>query len=551
MMILLAILGGCGSKKSADKMDEHHQHQHDEETVWTCSMHPQVKMDKQGKCPMCGMDLIPMEEEGEQEPTSEVVRLSDSAVALAEVQVTVVGRSTSTNSKHFTGQIVADESAKEVQVSYLRGRLDKSMVTHDGQVVRRGQSLGLMYSPQVIELQQELTVAKELKNTQPEIYEALRSKMQLLKFTEEQMSMLEEVKEPLMHFPVYVTVSGTVTKLLAVQGDEVKVGQPLFEVIDLSKVWVELDVLEREGQDVRLGQKMEVRLAALPSRVFKAVVDYVSPVVDAKKGTIIVRATLNNREGLLKTGMLVDAVVHLSPKTMDTDKEVGALTIPHSAVLWTGKRSVVYVQDKPGEYRLREIHLGARVADAYEVLSGLREGESVVTNGAFTVDASAQLAGLSSMVNRKQLAGMGGLTMGHQHDANAQKKIDVRALFVDYNLLTIALYKDDFKAAKSHMVALNKAIKKHAATEQNLLKAADKGVQAKDIKTLRTAYEVISTWMVTQVRKQGLGQKAFIQYCPMVHGDKGAAWVSLEKEINNPYFGSMMLHCGEVQEVIE
>lgn len=550
MMILLAIVGGCRSKKSTDRMDE--QHQQDKETVWTCSMHPQVKMDKQGKCPICAMDLIPMEEESEEGPTSEVVRLSDKAMALAEVQVTEVGRGASASTKHFTGRIVADESAKEVQVSYLRGRLDKSMVTHEGQVVRRGQSLGLMYSPQVIELQQELAVAKELKNTQPEIYAALRSKMKLLKFTEEQMAVLEEVKEALVHFPVYVTVGGTVSKLFAAQGDEVKVGQPLFEVIDLSKVWVELDVLEREAQDVRLGQKVEVRLAALPRRVFKSVVDYVSPVVDTQKGTLVVRATVDNNQGVLKTGMLVDAMVRLSPKVKDKNEHIDPLTVPKSAVLWTGKRSIVYVQNKPGEYQLREVHLGEQIEQAYTVLTGLREGEYVVTNGAFTVDASAQLAGLSSMVNRKQLAGVGSMVkMGHQHNETSQKEVDVRALFIDYNLVTIALYKDDFKTAKTHILALKEAIKKHTPKEAILLKAADKGVKAKDIKALRNAYEIISTWMVAQVRKQGLGQKAFIQYCPMVHGDKGAAWVSLEKEINNPYFGSMMLHCGEVQEVVE
>ncbi len=551
MMILLAILGGCGSKPSADKVDKLHKHQQDKETVWTCSMHPQVKMDKQGKCPICAMDLIPMEESDERS-TLEVVRLSHKAMAIAGLEVTEVGRGASAGTKHFTGRIVANESSKEVQVSYLRGRLDKYMITHEGEVVRRGQSLGLIYSPQVIELQQELAVAKELQNSQPEIYTALRSKMQLLKFTEEQMRMLEEVKEPLMHFPVYVTVSGTITKLLAAQGDEVKIGQPLFEVHDLSTVWIELDVLEREGQNVHLGQKMEVTLAALPGRVFKAVVDYVSPVVDIQKGTMVVRATMDNKEGSLKTGMLVDAMVHLFSKAKDKNKHIEPLTVPRSAVLWTGKRSVVYVQDKLGEYQLREVHLGEKMEDAYTVLSGLLEGEYVVTNGAFTVDASAQLAGLPSMVNRKQLAGVGRMVkMGYQHNETSQKEVDVRALFIDYNQLTIALYKDDFKTARIHMLALSKIIKKYTPKEAILLKAADKGVKAMDIKALRNAYEVISTWMVAQVRKQGLGQKAFIQYCPMVHGDKGAAWVSLEKEINNPYFGSMMLHCGEIQEVIE
>lgn len=547
MLVLLAIVGGCGSKKSTDKMDQHHEHLMEE--VWTCSMHPQVKMDKQGKCPICGMDLIPMEEDSQEESTSEMVRLSDNALALADVQVTEVSRGASHDMRQFTGQIVADESAKEVQVSYLTGRLDKFLITHEGQLVHRGQSLGVMYVPQVIELQQELAVAKELRTTQPEIYEALRSKMKFLKFTEEQVYLLEEAKEPIMSFPMYVTVSGTVTKLLAAQGDEVRAGEPLFYVVDLSKVWVELDVLEREGHGVRLGQKMEVKLAALPGRVFKAVVDYVSPVVDAQKGSMVVRATLDNRQGVLKTGMLVDAVVHLAEKSSGKQPKMEPLMVPRSAVLWTGKRSVVYVQDKPGDYSLREVHLGKRMADAYVVLDGLVEGEAVVTNGAFTVDASAQLAGLSSMVNRKQLAGVG--MMNHQRDATHQKQVDVRALFMEYNLLTIALYKDDFMVAKGHMKALSKALKKEKITEVNLMKAAEQGAKAKDIKGLRNAYEVISTWMIARVREQGLGQKAFIQFCPMVHGDKGAAWISLEKEINNPYFGSMMLHCGEIQDTID
>lgn len=541
----LLLWGACGSKQSGDKGEKHIDHPHKQEaTLWTCSMHPQIKKNKPGACPICGMRLIPLEGEHQEEAQGHMPenRLDmGNTLTLAHVQVSKIVRGTAYNTKNFVGEIVPNDQAKEVQVSYLSGRIDKNFITYEGQKVRKGQTLSLMYVPQIIELQQELAVANELRDTQPDIYTALRNKMHVLKFSPKQIKILEETKEPIVNFPVYATVHGTVTKILATQGDQVKVGQPIFEVVDFSKIWVRLDVLERESSGLRLGQTVEVRIPALPGHVFKSVIDYVAPVVDPKLGTIAVRATLDNIKGALKIGMLVDAVVTLSKKSND----VTDIIVPKSAVLWTGKRSVVYVQQDHNKYALREVVLGERTGDNYVILKGLHEGEYVVTNGAFTVDAAAQLAGLPSMVHKKQTNSMEGMSnMKHVHSSN------LKLAFAEYNSLTKALYHDNFTEAKKHMLALNNALKDQIANDKALLKTLDKGSKARDIEVIRHVYEGISIWMIAHVREQGLEQKVFIQFCPMAHSNQGARWISVEKEIKNPYFGSKMLHCGSTQDSI-
>ncbi len=415
--MLVILLAGIAIGKLALPSNKEVQDNHLNETIeehWTCSMHPQIDLPEFGQCPICGMDLILKSSAGEDETTQSPnsFKMTKNAIALANIETTLIG-GTGTEDRfvtpilNITGKITANKKQISVQTTHFGGRVERLYYKSEGEFVKRGSLIASIYSPELVTAQNEYIEALEIKNTQPELYKAIRNKLKNWKILERQIEQLERDKKVITNFNIYANVSGYIGEIFIEEGDYVKEGTPLFQVANLSTVWANFDVYEQDVKYLKAGQMVTIKLNAFPDDIIKAKIDFVDPVLDTKTRTITVRATLKNKSNKFKPGMLLSGKISLENAVK---KDI--VKIPKTAVLWTGKRSVVYVKidkNKP-VFEMREISLGSEFDEFYKVLSGLNNGEEIVVNGTFTVDAAAQLLGKKSMMNKRAMK----MTEGHQ-----------------------------------------------------------------------------------------------------------------------------------------
>lgn len=366
-------------------------------TTWTCAMHPQIKSPEPGKCPICGMDLVPLEKGASSETDPEAVQLSIEAVKLADVSTTVVSRQHPVKEIRLYGKVQTDERLLQSQVVHVSGRIEKLGVNFTGETVRKGQVLGKIYSPELVTAQQELLEAARTKLTQPSIYKAAREKLLQWKLTDNQISEIEESGIVQNTTDIISNCNGIVVARRVSSGDYVSQGTIIFDVADLSRVWILLDAYESDLAFLKKGEKVTFTIQSLPGREFSGSIVFIDPVIDATTRVAKVRVEAENGSGILKPEMFTTGIVSSSLNEYRNN-----VIIPRSAVLWTGKRSIVYVK-LPGTedpvFRLREIEIGPMLGEEYIVISGISEGEEIVTRGTFSVDAAAQLEGKPSMLN--------------------------------------------------------------------------------------------------------------------------------------------------------
>ena len=366
------LLGWVIFGNSTNKEAEHnHNETVKSDQMWTCSMHPQIMQPEPGDCPICGMDLIPAES-GSDGLVADQFKLTENAMALANIQTTVVGKgNVEGNTIKLSGKIAENEEANAVQVSYFSGRIEKLNVSFTGEKINKGQLLATIYSPELYAAQQELITAANLKETQPKLYEAVKNKLKIWKLNEKQISQIETSGKVIENFPVYATVSGTVSEKLVEQGDYIKQGQPLLKIAKLNTVWGNFDVYENQINRFKKGQEVMITTNAYPNKEFKGKVDFIDPVLNTKTRTVTLRVVLSNKDDVFKPGMFVTANIEGS-----TAKNDEVLSIPASSVLWTGERSVVYLKTNPDQpiFEMREIKLGNQIGNEYEVVEGLFVG---------------------------------------------------------------------------------------------------------------------------------------------------------------------------------
>jgi Cu(I)/Ag(I) efflux system membrane fusion protein len=367
-------------------------------TIWTCAMHPQIRMKEPGKCPICGMDLIPVNQ-NKVDIDPETVNLTKEAAQLANVMTSLVTRQKPVKEVRLFGKVQADERLLQSQVSHIPGRIEKLLVNFTGETVQKGQTLALLFSPELVTAQQELLEAAKTKQTQPEIYEAAKAKLRQWKFPETQITSIENSGTVQNNVDVVSNTNGIITARRVNNGDYINQGTVLFEVADLSKVWVMFDAYESDLQFLKKGDNLEFTVQALPGVKFAGTIAFIDPVIDPVTRVAKVRIEAENQSGTLKPEMFVTGIVKAR---LDGDRNM--LVIPRSAVLWTGARSIVYVKqantDEP-VFKMREIGLGPMLGNSYVITDGLVEGEEIVTQGAFSVDAAAQLEGKPSMMNSR------------------------------------------------------------------------------------------------------------------------------------------------------
>ncbi len=681
---LFLLLMGTGWAATTEHEAEH-QHENVQESaseaaefIWTCSMHPQIQLPGPGQCPICFMDLIQVEKESSDDQQSlRQISFDDRARKLAQVEVQPVSRSKASSEIRMVGKVDYDETRVGTITSWVTGRIDKLFVDYTGSLVRRGQQMAKIYSPELITAQAELIQASAtlkrteqsgneiIRKTAKRTLEASREKLRLLGLSNRQLKEIEKRGNPTDHITLTAPMSGIVINKNVNEGMYVKTGSLIYTIADLDRVWVILEAYESDLQAVSLGQQVLFTVESYPGTPFHGEVAYIDPLVNNKTRTVRVRLNVDNTDAKLKPGMFVRATA----STMGAaDPENAPLLIPASAPLVTGKRALVYVQlpEQEGVYVGREVILGPRRGNFYQVRSGLEEGELVVTRGNFKIDSAIQIQARPSLMNPYREEQLGAETslpslfisrlnlLNHTfaelskavHENNVDRQTAAMTSFseslgtikgegldnedqLSWQELSMLLTSDiillreaettreteqlyatmaehfhqlrnrfdleDAAAARlgtdqlrekiSQLLSGYLTLQQHLAKD-NLTEATAEGSAlgssaetvitelratgfdqasilatqleedvrllktASTLEETRTAFYPLSKTVAEIVETFGSNTATplFIQFCPMAFGNQGATWISSSEEINNPYFGAMMLRCGEVRK---
>jgi Cu(I)/Ag(I) efflux system membrane fusion protein len=404
------LLGGAEAPEPGAQVHVHDAAQ----TTWTCSMHPQIRQAEPGQCPICGMDLIPVDGGGAASgDQTRRVTLSDRAKILARIRTVEARRLGSGRvERRLLGRVDYDERSLRTVTAWIGGRIDRLHVSTTGERVKRGQVIATLYSPEVYSAHQDLIQARQQferlqdgatpssRRAAEAALDAARDRLRLVGVPDGELKSMERAEKPSERARIRTPFGGTVIERLATQGSYVETGTGLYRVADLSTLWVQLDAYESDLSVLKAGQEVRLRVEALPGEVFKGRVTFVDPVLDPKTRTARVRVEVKNRDRRLLPGMFVEASVQSGGARLTAHE--APLVIPATAPLFTGRRSVVYVELEDAEeptYEARVVTLGPRMGELYPVLTGLEEGERVVVHGAFAIDADLQIRGGDSMMN--------------------------------------------------------------------------------------------------------------------------------------------------------
>ncbi len=552
ILIVGLVLGWVFRAMTSDNTAPHaHETGEGLPSIWTCSMHPNIKLPEAGDCPICGMDLIPASQESASSSSNpQALQMTEEAMAIAQVQTLVVGEGSAKKEVTLSGKIQADERENASLTVKFPGRIEKLYVTFTGEQVKAGQKLATLYSPELMNAQKELLEAARTKATFPQLYQASKEKLSLWKLSAAQIAEIERAGVVKEKWDILADQSGVVIQKNVAVGDYVATGSVLFTVTNLNKLWLLLDVYETDLPSVSLGDEIEYTVAGRAGEPLTAKVSFIDPLLNAQTRAASIRAEIPNVGNSLKPEMFVTA--RLSNKK---SQSTANLLVPRTAVLWSGKRSVVYVKvpnSSVAAFEMREVQV-SRQGEEYRIESGLRSGEEIATQGVFAIDASAQLSGKQSMMSRP---------VGSYTEISTEFSGNLSEVVAQYFKLKNALVKDQVAPAKSAGNEMNlvlakvdaskfKGSEKTAwATLNNKLKDALAKVKgAKDIAELRKHFEQVSTEVIFLTENYGVNQDlVYKDYCPMAFNNKGAYWLSETKEITNPYFGASMLACGEVKQ---
>ena len=585
-LFIVAFLLGRISNGPTENIHNHSAEESQNVTIWTCSMHPQIRQPEPGKCPICAMDLIPVEQEHADEDLSDVqLRLSDKAIQLAQVQTAKVEYKSVNSEINLFGKIQVDETRQKSITSWVAGRIEKLFVDYTGATVKQGDPLVEIYSPDLFVAQQEYLDARSSNNPLVDL-STIRKKLELLGLSSEQIDEIEQRGKATEYLTIKAPIGGVVLTKNIQQGDYVKTGMPLYDIADLSTVWIYLDAYEKDLANIKAGQKLTFTVKAYPGESFSGQINFVEPILNKSTRTVKVRATASNKNGKLSPELLVNA-------TINSTQKVKELVVPASAPLQTGKRAVVYIALGEGKFEGRQVTLGPRYGDHYAVLDGLAEGDQVVVNGNFKIDSEMQIRAKPSMMNPEGESMAG----GHQHHAgkvgpsktessvsNKNENSDKSSSIMQNNsqmssqmsvpaaFLTQLddVYQSYFKVQKAfshdkledahqpateltHLIQSVKGdLGAHQAHFDMLVQKAEKAATRISKETnfaiARAEFKNLSDALIDITKTFGASGNITLKqlHCPMAFNNSGANWLQDFDDVENPYFGSQMFSCGSV-----
>ena len=515
--------------------------------VYQCPMHPWIKSDKAGdKCTICGMALVAATSADTDAPAD------PNLITLTPAQQSVIGVATAevthgelTRTLRVNGVVDDDETRHRILAARVPGRVEKLFINYLGAEVRAREPLATIFSPEMLTAQR--TYVELLRGGEAFAVSnraAARERLLELGLTEEEIGILEATLEPTAMVTVRAPMSGTVVSRDVYEGQYVKLNDRLFEIGDFSRMWFVFDVYEPDLAWLKVGQTVDISLPSLPGAVLTAPISFIDPNLNEMTRTARARVVIDNTDRHVMHRQTGTGVVHLeSPES---------LLVPRSAVLQHTGKPVVFVEQKERTYAAREITLG-RIGDTFaEVTSGLQPGDRVVTNGALILDGQAQLAH----------AATGG---AHQHGPTPPQKIAVgeaahtgdayaalRTLAFSAADAARALANDDLTAYQGELPGLRSALEAYlaAAPRSPLAEFKSSLTDGPDLRGARRAFEPFSTALADLARNEHLHHREALHVfqCPMTPVLGTGRWLSRDDLLRNPFFGEMMLECGEELE---
>ena len=411
LTVAASVAGGLLYKKGwfRDDGGGHSKLEHAVKTLFTCSMHPFIIKDKPGTCPICGMELIkkidtaPADgaiQTAEQKQQAEMlghVSLSPTQRVMANVATVVAKKAVMNKEINAVGIVQYDQSRQAKVTSWIAGRIDQLHVNTVGSLVHKDKPVAELYSPDLLATQQEYLLAvksrDQLKGSPiPSIsqngdglVQSAKQRLMLFGVKEGQIAELEKAGKPNIRIPIYTPLSGVVIEKMVQQGQYVNVGEVLFNVADLSTVWVEIEVYENEFPNIMIGQQVEIQSQSYPGKPFTGRIAFIYPFLDPKTRTVKARVEMPNTGMKLKPDMFVKALIKVPLGT--------AIVVPVTAVMDSGKRQTVWVETSPGMFEPRDVQVGQQTDDKIQILSGLKSGDKVAVSGAYLIDSESQLKG--------------------------------------------------------------------------------------------------------------------------------------------------------------
>jgi Cu(I)/Ag(I) efflux system membrane fusion protein len=543
------------------------------------------------------------------------VKIEPAQRRLANIETAKVESGALEDTVRTVGAIAIDESRQATISAYIDGRLERLFADYTGVHISNGDHLAIIYSPQLYGAQVEYLEARRalsvsgglqaVRQAQEALATNTRQRLREFGMTDEQIAELERTGNAQSRLTIYAPQGGTVVEKVAVEGNYVKAGDPIYRIAELSTVWLMLKLFPEDVSRIRFGQRVEAVVQSLRGETLLGRVAFIDPTVDPQTRTVGVRVELLNDDHRLRPGDYAEAriAVPIGPQgeVFDADlagkwispmhpqiirdepgqcpicgmdlvptSEYGfakqpvpqavSLYVPRSAVLLAGGNSVVYVETEPGRFEIRPVTVGPILQDKIVIIEGLKAGEIVATAGNFLIDSQMQLAGKPSLIDPTRA-----ITKSEKgplaFDALAVTPVGgdagekLEALYAAYFEVQMALAADK-KPPTAAAQALHKAameLKGNDALPQAVQKLVQQiateseHLHHMDLESARNAFKPISHAVVklaAQVRGE-TAQSSFTHfYCPMVRGG-GGDWLQPEDDLLNPYFGSEMLRCGE------